>query len=164
MSKITHLSVDWMEGWGSSPRWIVTFDAEAPEVYRDVGDGLLLSVVGERADWFAYTGPGTGYGGRHFPITMTDGSMRVLIGPWSSNSGEVNERLPEAEHVVEAVADNCSTGITVAGIVRYIDEHPDCGFGLAQVTWGDSIWYEPTRNGALKPDYANSVTLLEVLR
>lgn len=162
--KIKTLNVDWCETWANRPRWLVTFDELPREAYREIGDGMLLSIVGERADFFAYTGPGTGYGGRKFTIKMNDGTQRVLIGPWSSNSGSVNARVPESEHVAEAVEDNCTTGVTVAGIVRYIDEHPDCGFGLAQVTWGDSIWYEPTRNGALKPDYANSVTLLEVLR
>lgn len=165
MNKIVHLSVDWMEGWGNSPRLIVTFDAEAPGVYREVGDGLLLSVVGERADWFAYSGPGTGYGGRSFPITMADGSKRVLIGPWSGSSGDVNIRVPEAEHVVEAVDDESyATAITVAGVARYIDEHPDCGFGLVQVTWGGCIWHEPTRDGAIKEACGSSVTVLKTIR
>lgn len=71
--------------------------------------------------------------------------------------------MPEAEHVVEAVADNCATGITVAGILRYIDEHPDCGFGLAQVTWGDCIWYEPTRGGEIKKTLTET-KVLKILR
>jgi hypothetical protein len=164
MNKIKTLSVDWMERWANRPRWIVSFDSPHSEAYREVGDGLLLSIVGERADFFAYTGPGTGFGGRSFTITMADGSTRVLIGPWSSNSGEVNARVPESEHVAEATDDGCMGAVTAAGIARYIDEHPECGFGLAQVTWGDSIWYEPTRNGAIKPDGLSPVTVLKVLR
>lgn len=166
MSKIDHLSVDWCERWANRPRFLVTFEPAPPiEAYRELRDGILLSIVGERAEFLCYTGPGTGYGGRRIPIKMADGSRRVLIGPWSSNSGEVNTRVQEAEHVVEAVDDErYSTAVTVAGILRYIDDHPDCGFGLAQVTWGGSIWYEPTLNGSVKADRVSPVKVVKLLR
>lgn len=41
-------------------------------------------------DMFSYGGPGDGYGGRVFPITMVDGQKRELKGPFSCRAGWVN--------------------------------------------------------------------------
>ena len=167
--KIKNLTVDWCENWANRPQWRVTFDEPLNALttpFEDIGDGMLLAVDGEQADFFAYGGPGTGFGGREFTITMTDGSTRVLIGPWSGNSGDVNACVSESGHVAEATSDDhCATAITVAGIMRYIDEHPNCGFGLAQVEMWGRTWYEPTHNGdQIKPSYDNAATITKVLR
>lgn len=61
----------------------------------------------EMPNGFAYfmhwRGPGNagGSGGRHVYVSMTDGSIRTLKGPWSSNSMSVNEFFPDREPLIE---------------------------------------------------------------
>ncbi len=41
--------------------------------------------------FFSWNGePGEGFGGRHFPITLVDGTEVTLKGPWSSRAGWMN--------------------------------------------------------------------------
>jgi hypothetical protein len=60
--------------------------------YQLVGEGLFL---GECDGWYMYHHhDGTdanhgGYGGRHFPITMMDGTEKILRGPWSGGAYSV---------------------------------------------------------------------------
>lgn len=42
--------------------------------------------------FYSYHNPGNGFAGRHFEITMKDGSERTLKGPWSGNSMGANAR------------------------------------------------------------------------
>ena len=43
-----------------------------------------------RVSYFFYDQPGRGFGGSKYKITMVDGSVKELIGPWSSNSHAMN--------------------------------------------------------------------------
>ena len=43
------------------------------------------------ASYFYYKEPGEGFGGREFPITMKDGTEKILKGPWSSRASCVNQ-------------------------------------------------------------------------
>lgn len=42
--------------------------------------------------YFYYKNPDNGFGGREFPITMKDGTEKVLKGPWSSRAACVNNQ------------------------------------------------------------------------
>lgn len=53
--------------------------------------------------FFYWKGPDNngGFGGRHIPIIMQDGSEVVLKGPWSSNSEAVNQQFPDRNPLIE---------------------------------------------------------------
>ena len=55
-----------------------------------------------------------GYGGFSFTLTMTDGSTRVVRGPWSSRAGVINFYfdMPAHEHIIECECSDSSTHIT----------------------------------------------------
>ena len=53
----------------------------------------LYFAVDERTGqvhYYAYSAPGTGFGGAKINVTMLDGSTETLIGPWSSRCGVIN--------------------------------------------------------------------------
>jgi hypothetical protein len=152
MARIIDVKVDWMEGWGNNPKFVVRLDREeSPENFRFVQRGsCYVAQIEDLVRFFSYSGPGDGYGGHQFEITMVGEEKRTLIGPWSGNSGWVNDTFPELRVVEAVIEPNWAGAVDVSGIVRWMDSHPDCGFGLAEVTWGGSRWYEPTRNGKTK--------------
>ncbi|HXM57233.1 MAG TPA: hypothetical protein VOB72_17670 [Candidatus Dormibacteraeota bacterium] len=65
-----------------------------------------------------YEGPGDGFYGAVFHLTMEDGSRRELIGPFSGGAHTVNEARPE----LAAVSVTLSEGPTFE--VPYLGKHP----------------------------------------
>jgi hypothetical protein len=57
--------------------------------YEKRGDCYFAEKDGY-VDFYHYVGPSDGYGGRHFTITMKDGSEKILEGPWSSRASVMN--------------------------------------------------------------------------
>ena len=76
--------------------------------YRAERDGLV--------SFLAYQGPGEGFGGAVFPVTMTDGSERKLLGPWSSRSSVVNPAFPDRSPCVEVILEDAA-GMRWSGAV-----------------------------------------------
>jgi hypothetical protein len=102
MSKILKMKLDWMEGWGNSPRLKVLFNELPCERYEE-RNGLYLSIDGDAAHYIYWNGDGNtgGYGGREIEVTMKDGSVRKLLGPWSSRAECVSKEFPETP-IIEA--------------------------------------------------------------
>lgn len=131
------------EGYANDAEWRIRVDV-MPELsdlrFRKVelGNGYRL-YWGELSGFvrfFAYDGPSTGFGGHHFPLTMDDGSVETLIGPWSSRAGVMNAHFP---HCVEVGINGyagavtlewaLANGLTVApvdnrGELIYLPAHP----------------------------------------
>lgn len=69
-----------------------------------------------------YTKPGQGYAGRHFPITLTDGTEMVLIGPWDNGSKAMNEAgLPKTTEVTVYYLDSNRTPFGSYMLVEYME-------------------------------------------
>lgn len=87
--------INWMESYGNHPFLEVLVDRVAdPSEFvferRDPGLYYGLAPSGE-VRFFSWSGrSGEGYGGRHFPITMKDGTREVLRGPWSSRASAMH--------------------------------------------------------------------------
>ena len=69
------------------------YDGRSENLRYTVKDGSMYFAVDERTgrvSYFFYDQPGRGFGGSKYKITMVDGSVKELIGPWSSNSHAMN--------------------------------------------------------------------------
>lgn len=98
--KITSVEVDWMDGWANDPRWIVTLDQPVPDMddprlKHEMRGDLYRADLGDYVHYIYYKGPSQGYGGRRMNIWLADGTLKGLIGGWSSRAGCVNMAWPE---------------------------------------------------------------------
>ena len=69
------------------------YNGRSENLRYTVKDGNMFLAVDERTgrvSYFFYDQPGRGFGGSKYKITMVDGSVKELIGPWSSNSRAMN--------------------------------------------------------------------------
>lgn len=92
--KILKGQVDWMEGRANRPHLYLLVD-KIPTLddmrFRE-REGYYFAENDGFCTFYSWRGDnGRGFGGAHFPITMADGEKRTLKGPWSSNSGTMNE-------------------------------------------------------------------------
>jgi hypothetical protein len=86
--KITDVLVSWYHGYGNHPRIYLTVDRlpRQDELrYEQRGD-LYFAELDGYVSYYCYSGPGDGFGGSKFHITMVDGELRTLQGPWSSRA------------------------------------------------------------------------------
>lgn len=85
MKLVSH-KVNMYEGFANDAKYEIRVDT-LPELsdlrYEKRGD-LYFAEKDGYVSFYAYSGPGEGYAGRHFPITLVDGTEVVLKGPWSS--------------------------------------------------------------------------------
>jgi hypothetical protein len=174
MSKIQNVKIDWMEGWGNSPRIEVLFDKlpNQDELAYECADNCYLAIEGDYASFWTWNGNGNnrGMGGHEFDIHMRDGSTVTLRGPWSSNSQAMNERFPM--HVVEAsVTDNPvvfargytfnAAAVTVNALLEYLRQHPDADWRVGIVQNYTGRWYNVVRaNGEAKNASDEVIALL----
>lgn len=90
--KLLKARVRWMEGYANDPTLEILVD-KMPELsdlrYQKKGT-LYYAELDGYVNFFHYSGPGQGYGGRGFELKMADGSTEVLKGPFSSRSGVMN--------------------------------------------------------------------------
>ena len=82
--------------------------------------GYYRAQYGDLIQYFAYDGPGRGFGGAKFDIVMSDGEKRTLIGPWSSSSGVINHVFCDREPVTECVNAH-SPVVTCVNALRLIE-------------------------------------------
>lgn len=90
--KIIKIKVDWRDGWANDPRLQVLVD-KIPNhnVFNyEEKDGFYYAEYKGYVNFFYYMQPDNGYAGKHFNITMKDGSKKILNGPWSSRAGVIN--------------------------------------------------------------------------
>lgn len=92
--RIISAEINWMEDWANDPNLIVYTDKILRlEDFRYQQYGPLyfaFDLKSGQCSYFAYQGPGNGYGGAHFDLQMRDGTRQKLIGPWSSRSSVMN--------------------------------------------------------------------------
>lgn len=93
--RIINGRVNWSWHYANSPRFVLHL-ADVPK-FEDFRFSVKFGSL-----WFAehngcvrfysWRGPRNegGYGGSRFKITLTDGSTKELLGPWSSNAGTMN--------------------------------------------------------------------------
>jgi hypothetical protein len=99
--KILDVQPDWSIGYANDPSFLVTVDRIPPAEelrYQQQGPRYWAEQDGY-VSFFHYDGPGKGYGGRAFDLTLKDGSNVTLKGPWSSRTGEMNQYFPHATEV-----------------------------------------------------------------
>lgn len=147
---IIKITVDWLHGYGNTPEIVVYTDSSMPstDAFRYTkkrsGQHYIYRAINDEgfASFFAYSGPGTGYGGSKFELTMTDGSVDTLIGPWSSNASAVNsayDELPgDKDYVTEIVlitpeGHRYAAAMRLKAIINWLKEYPqDFGLALAE--------------------------------
>ena len=89
--KLIKMDVDKMEQYSNRPSFRLTVDELATVGFRyEERNGCYFAETDGLVRFFYYDKPGNGYGGSVFHITMTDGTEKDLIGPWSSRSGVMN--------------------------------------------------------------------------
>lgn len=91
--KIKNVKIDLHTGYANSPSIEVHVDDFFQGELGYVEEDCLYFAYDYSTGYvsfFAYDGPGNGYGGHHFEITMMDGTEKTLIGPWSSRAGVMN--------------------------------------------------------------------------
>jgi hypothetical protein len=159
MSKIIDVKIDWMEGWGNSPRVEVLFDKlpSHDDMLFEERDNCYLSVDAGGYANFWYWNPGSnnrGMAGHEFDIKLRNGSKVTLRGPWSSNSQAINS-LFETQVMEASVTDKpnefsrgytfLAAAVTIEALLRYLEEHPasDWRIGLIQNVAGE--WYNVVR-------------------
>jgi hypothetical protein len=94
MMRLISAEVEWHEQYLNHPNLVLRVDKlPCPEsmIYEERNKIFYAERFGY-VSFFYYSTPGDGYGGREFPITMKDGTSRILKGPWSSRASCVNRQ------------------------------------------------------------------------
>lgn len=90
--KLIKAKVNWGEGYANSPSLDILVD-KMPDLndlrHRRKGN-LYYAELDGYVDFFSYTSPDRGFGGRTFNITMENGEKKALHGPWSSRASVMN--------------------------------------------------------------------------
>lgn len=90
--KIVNAHIKWYNQYANNPEWNVVVE-DVPDRqelrYKQKGS-LYFAEKDGLIKFFSWSGPGEGYGGDIFNITMEDGSTKSLKGPWSSRAGCMN--------------------------------------------------------------------------
>ena len=86
--------------------------------------GCYFAELDGYVNFMYYSGPGQGYGGRHFDITMEDGTQKTLIGPWSSRAGAMNATgfIPCVDVCIDINNSRFSSAVTLDFIKQNIDK------------------------------------------
>jgi hypothetical protein len=93
---ILDVQVDWSEEYDNDPTLRVVVDKapdlnKLPHVAVPLDGGTMYVALQDGVCHFlCSTGDKSGYGGRKFDLTMADGRVKQVIGPWSSRAGVVN--------------------------------------------------------------------------
>lgn len=98
--------VNWMLNWANCPEvevyWDKFPDYEALRYEERNGMYRAESADGD-VSFYYWRGPHNenGFGGRTFDITMVNGTVRQLKGPWSSNADKINQIFYDRKSVNE---------------------------------------------------------------
>ena len=141
--------IDWNEHWDNGPDIKLIVDKlpnhkDLRYIKRPVLDRtfptkrlgyIYYAELDDYVNFYYYSSPGEGFGGRRFNLSMEDGSSETLVGPWSSNSMSINSlglgpctevTITDDEKVWRRGYTFYGAAVTVALIERYIDR---IGFG-----------------------------------
>ena len=90
--KVLDAKVNWNQRWASDPTLKVLVDRlpSRDELVYEQKDTLYYAHKDGYVSFFHYSKPDDGYGGRKFELKMKDGSVKILVGPWSSREGVMN--------------------------------------------------------------------------
>lgn len=155
--KLLNAEVDWMWSWDNDPYLKILVDRipENEELRYRCHDWCWYAELDGYVSFFSYVGPSDGFYGRGFELTMIDGSKKVLVGPWSSRAGAVNQLAPPKLPPVMDVAMTDDEAVwhrgytfysghcTVDLVQEWLDEH------IAKPIWklvkeesngGDIVW------------------------
>lgn len=88
--RVLNAKVDWMLKWANSPDLYLFVDHIPDELEYEQKGCFYFAEKEGFVNFFYYARPDQGYAGRKFHLKMKDGSEKVLIGPWSSNSSSMN--------------------------------------------------------------------------
>lgn len=93
--------VNWMKGYGNWPHFELLVEGVPPmdEMRYERRDSYYLAEKDGCVSFFSYSGPGSGYGGRGFEITLKDESKITLVGPWSGRATYANLLFPHCANV-----------------------------------------------------------------
>ena len=144
--KLVKSEVNWMLGWANRPHLEITVD-DIPSTndirYKKIGD-LYWGHLDGYVDFFAHdpTNP-TGFSGRTFDLTLTEGEKVSIKGPWSSRAGAMNKHFP---HCVDVKINTEDGGRYVGAITLELAQQAAKMAGVEleveeNDTWGD-INYE----------------------
>lgn len=162
MNAIKSIQVDWMEGWGNDPHFIVEmekpveshFPSMFSKVWTRFADGMH---VAEHTDsplvsYFYSDGkPCDGFGGAVFKGMLKDGTPFEYKGAWSSRAACVNA-LDYKTKVVDVTIGMRACAINARDFVDFFKANREnLDFGLAWVDVGDrELICLPTYRGELK--------------
>lgn len=88
--EVLNAKVDWNLRWANPPSLYLLVDKIPDDLEYEQRGSLYFAEKEGFVNFFYYHVPDQGYGGRKFHLKMKDGSEKVLIGPWSSNSSAMN--------------------------------------------------------------------------
>jgi len=90
--KIIAAKIRWNNEWDNDPNLELLVDAfpDYSLLRYEKRGSLYYAELDGYVSFYAYSGPGDGFGGRTFPITIIDGTQVNLKGPWSSRAGCMN--------------------------------------------------------------------------
>jgi len=143
--RILNARVRWMEGYNNDPELEVLAD-HLPD-YKDLryeeNNGCYFAERDGYVSFFYHSGnpeQQEGYFGRHFHITMKDGTEKTLKGPWSSRSGVMNKMGFEPSREVAIFTDQASYD---RGYIAYAGHITERLFKLAVKTFCPGVVVEP---------------------
>lgn len=92
--EVLKAEINWMEEWANEPGlYLLLKDCPKHEELKyEERNSCFFAEKDGLIEFFHYKQPGDGYAGRHFNITMQDGSHKVLKGPWSSRASVMNKQ------------------------------------------------------------------------
>lgn len=146
MLKVTDATVNWYVGCVNDPQLRLTIPGAIAAMndenlrYERKGS-LYYAENGGMVSFFYYSRPDEGFGGRHFPIVLKDGTEKILKGPWSSRAGVMNaagfgpcvdvsfydpdNTFPELTYGGAISLDLAQEGAKIAGVTLVYKEHRD---------------------------------------
>lgn len=144
--KLVRMKIDRYEGYANRPAFILTAEnvPGADELRYEVRDGCYFAEKNGLVRFYYYTKPGDGFGGSKFLITMTDGTEKELIGPWSSRAGVMNGQ--GFKPCLEVVLNGFASAVTVEWLesqgipCKAIDSH---GETIYEPVDGRGEFYKP---------------------
>lgn len=143
--RILDIRADWKLGWGNSPGIRVLLSEhrfqELSLIY-EMRENLYYAEHGAVVHFLYHSGTPTrqdGFGGRTSTLTMKDGSIIELIGPWSSNAGNANRlgfgpcmeaTYTDRPGVMKIGYTFIGGSLLVSAVQAWLDEHPEADWYL----------------------------------
>lgn len=114
--------IDWMAKFANEPTLVLSVDRlpDLEMLRYEKRESYYFAEYEGYVRFFSYNRPGNGFGGATYDLTMTDGTTKQLIGPWSGNASTANTLgFPESLEVSIHDRDSmpCSGAVTTAWLL-----------------------------------------------